>query len=968
MRDLYQKATEIGPTRESLASKLVRSATSDLWAPRPQSPTSKRPISKLPRDYFEKSTARSRPRQATTTETLIYQCRKPPMSYLLGDGTESNNLQNNDVEKEGSKSSKEAVAQEAKIDSNFDAQRKVAKTLLTMAKNEAMTQLFISKGGMDHVIRLLTDSLDLQVLATCAECITQAVSSQKYSKMLIDKKDILYSLGILIERGDLLIQWRCGKILVKLSSDSNDPQTPQREIDDLLISHGILPLASTLIAASAESIETVCLTLISLCNIAPALLEDLDSLIRIILQSVKRFDIQHVYSHAFFIVDCICNLTRLRNQFGEILVEESVLPLLLHLMEVHDTEDMIGKVVEAFVNLSVSKKNRREISTCGISAHLEKIFDVKQSTIRSHMLTMIGNLLESGFFHDRIAKEDIVNRVIYGMFNPKESVIQFVAVSYFLSQLAQAQLASAAVLVGCGAIGKVLTLLRQSPSQEATVYLWSFLVNVSNEETFFDNLMNEADALFREIHIEAEGAVQAKTATKGFGKDKDLGQHSEEASQVILNLSVIHKFSSIITEDHLRLIIVALIGFFECPRKRSCRINAARALVNIASTSHLSRQFIILGRQQSNATNNLASPVNNDKKNKKFNLIAMFEDHGIEEGFMNLLFISLINCISMEENCVIKLLEMGALKFLISVNDQSFTLTKVSQSPTKGPRRERAESSGSGSGSPRKVSMISRFHLLKSMNSVNNSGYLNNQSQNFDAPVEIEVDMEVGRNIISATIHNLMIKRAAIIPGTLTCVFNLIRNCRNSRVLHCMRAMAHMSLHSKSKVILAKEGRIIPEIAAIMRLGCDDADRVQHFGALVICNLLATLVEKVILEDLVHRGAIVDLVVVTLLRINDIKTKEILGKSLFNLMCRSDFRLEMVLHQDLLAAMLELSKVDSPVLLELCVRSVYNISCEISAYSEKLFSLHAPTWLINKLTNTTSSLTATVCPTLIPYQ
>lgn len=56
-------------------------------------------------------------------------------------------------------------------------------------------------------------------------------------------------------------------------------------------------------------------------------------------------------------------------------------------------------------------------------------------------------------------------------------------------------------------------------------------------------------------------------------------------------------------------------------------------------------------------------------------------------------------------------------------------------------------------------------------------------------------------------------------------------------------------------------------------------------------------------------GAVVDLKVVTLLRINAPKTKEVLAKSLFNLISRSEFRAEMVLRQDLLAAILELSKV-----------------------------------------------------------
>ncbi len=66
----------------------------------------------------------------------------------------------------------------------------------------------------------------------------------------------------------------------------------------------------------------------------------------------------------------------------------------------------------------------------------------------------------------------------------------------------------------------------------------------------------------------------------------------------------------------------------------------------------------------------------------------------------------------------------------------------------------------------------------------------------------------------------------------------------------CVRALAHMSLHPKAKVspfldiypsisnttiavlkiTLAREAKLVPEIAAIMRFGCEDADRVQFYG------------------------------------------------------------------------------------------------------------------------------------------
>lgn len=85
---------------------------------------------------------------------------------------------------------------------------------------------------------------------------------------------------------------------------------------------------------------------------------------------------------------------------------------------------------------------------------------------------------------------------------------------------------------------------------------------------------------------------------------------------------------------------------------------------------------------------------------------------------------------------------------------------------------------------------------------------------------------------------------------------------------------------------------------------------------MVICNILATLIDRSILESLIDTGAVVDLVVLTLLRINAPITKEVLGKSLFNMLGRVEFRAALIVggptRGDLLTAMMELAKIDTP--------------------------------------------------------
>jgi hypothetical protein len=105
----------------------------------------------------------------------------------------------------------------------------------------------------------------------------------------------------------------------------------------------------------------------------------------------------------------------------------------------------------------------------------------------------------------------------------------------------------------------------------------------------------------------------------------------------------------------------------------------------------------------------------------------------------------------------------------------------------------------------------------------------------------------------------------------------------------------------------------------------------HSYSAIVICNVLATKVDRGIMEEIIANGTIIDLVVVTLLRVNRVngdKTKESLARALFNLMSSSDFREVMVTELDVFSATMDLARIESLDLLEICVRSVFNISCQ----------------------------------------
>ncbi len=111
------------------------------------------------------------------------------------------------------------------------------------------------------------------------------------------------------------------------------------------------------------------------------------------------------------------------------------------------------------------KKNRREIASSGVANYIERIFAVGTSTTRAFVLLMIGNLLSSGLFHDKIARRDILSNFIDDLLDPGQPR-QFVAVSFVLAQLTQVQ-SSAATMVECNVIQVTLPLLPRAPPEAA---------------------------------------------------------------------------------------------------------------------------------------------------------------------------------------------------------------------------------------------------------------------------------------------------------------------------------------------------------------------------------------------------------------------------------------------------------------------------------------------------------------------
>ena len=683
------------------------------------------------------------------------------------------------------------------------AQRKVASALMSMASTPNMLEHFVYRGGIDAISKLSYESTDPEVLAACASSIGIASTQRKHAVHLLQKQ-VTSLLSCLIENGDELTKYLAAVAIGRLAC--------HEEMDIQLVQHGVvLPLQSLL---SSSRLDTVSFAMLSIGNVSINMMgNDAETSIRYCLQGCKRLDFVHEFESAFFMSQLFNNLTRL-NHFVSLICEEGVLPVLISLLENQPHAEVVEGCSEAFFNLSMLRKNRRDIYGSGVAAQMVKMLKVGSAKARAYCLLMVGNLLGTGLFQDKIAKEDIL-KIVISMLDPKYPE-QCLAAAYVVSHLSHFEVPCEIMLYTCDIIPSILGLLEGKSTNNlkphAVAYLWTALANMSHDRDFFLKMMEERNLA---IYLADEASN---------------GENQEIIVQLMLNMSNHPELLPLCGPDAFGKLSFKTLFI------RGNSLNVKRTAINILIN-------LCIGIRESR-TLVLAS-----------DLIDIIESSGLDE--LNTEFLTLV--------------------YLIS-NEPSF------------------------------MSIV------------------------------LNIETEYGRDLIAATLHNLSLKRALLGTGVLDSLMLFARNCMSIRVLWVARTVANMSSFPRSRSILAKNKKIIPCLAGIMRYGCLEAERVQHYCALAICNIVGAHLEKSIVLNLIKNGIVTDLVVVTLLRVNAINTKESLAKALFNLLSRADVR-EQLVSLDVFEALVELSRIDKTGLLDLSVRTVYNMSCETPTYAKKFLQL-----------------------------
>ena len=537
---------------------------------------------------------------------------------------------------------------------------------------------------------------------------------------------------------------------------------------------------------------------------------------------------------------------------------------------------------------------------------------------------------------------------------------------------------------------------------EALGYILSILVSVSARMEFVNVLINEKHILLNVLHHQtiqtsgrsingSEKDAEKECCKMDIRRGKKMNQCNDDSVREIVavlahNLSLLSEFTKSIAISPVLtgMFVNSLKHLYENDFSKcgEVRILALTSLVNFATNNSTVRKYILGGNMKVEGEEGIMI--------ESEDMIKIMEKTGYENNKINLRFIALLNLFSLEASLCLKLLERGVHTVLFSIvnsflmyNDENCLEKRINhKSKILKLKRNNStiiiENIGNGTSSSRKKSetFIRGSEIEKSRDSEDAITVIEAVTQRLQRQASessgkgsrhsrgvlsinnpIEDDDELIMDIAGAVMHNLSLKKAIIDTGILSCLLFFSKNCKSLRVLHCVRCLANISTDTQSRVALKKERYLVPILINSMRYGCADAERVQHYGAQVICNVLACGVDRTIIQELILIGAVTDLIVVALLRVNGFIIKETLCKVLFNLLTTDEFRVQMI-ELDVLSTIIELGKTERVEVLELCARCVYNITCQTDIFSIKMRNIGMPNFLMSRAIGTVVSRTS----------
>ncbi|KAG5178998.1 hypothetical protein JKP88DRAFT_280747 [Tribonema minus] len=192
-------------------------------------------------------------------------------------------------------------------------------------------------------------------------------------------------------------------------------------------------------------------------------------------------------------------------------------------------------------------------------------------------------------------------------------------------------------------------------------------------------------------------------------------------------------------------------------------------------------------------------------------------------------------------------------------------------------------------------------------------------------------------------------------------------------------AMANLSGGSRGRAFMGLSTAVVPCLVSMMRSGVKEAARVQYYCAVALCNVLSVAKLKDALAGATNMKTgeglwLQDLIAVTVLRVNEVSTKEVLSRALFNLLTRAETRRKVVdqgttrrkvvdegtvvdqgkgvdqgtvfaliqlmrlqsSETNMVFALIQLTRLQSSEMNTVCMRAIYNLTCELPEYQAEV--------------------------------
>jgi hypothetical protein len=147
------------------------------------------------------------------------------------------------------------------------------------------------------------------------------------------------------------------------------------------------------------------------------------------------------------------------------------------------------------------------------------------------------------------------------------------------------------------------------------------------------------------------------------------------------------------------------------------------------------------------------------------------------------------------------------------------------------------------------------------------------------------------------------------------------------RIDWCALALSRISEHDASRRLMSVDKYTVPGLIGLLRSSSSSA---QLSAAAALCNLSCHMAGR---EQMCEKSVYDNLIVITLLRVNEEEVKEICAKALFNLLTDPRTRLKLM-SNGFAYAFIRLARLESVDIQKLCVLTLYNFSCDEAGRGE----------------------------------